>query len=62
MGRQAETTIKVSTCVDVFYSGRDVDSVQGVKELESLEGAINEAGVVFRVDCVSCKRPGLSVL
>jgi hypothetical protein len=50
---KAKTAIKVATLVDVFDGEGSINSVEHVEEAEGLEGAVDEAGVVFRVYCVS---------
>jgi hypothetical protein len=48
-----KTAIEVATLVDVFDGEGGIDSVERVEEAEGLEGAVDEACVVFGVYCVS---------
>jgi hypothetical protein len=59
---KAKTAIKVATLVDVFDGEGSIDSVKRIEEAEGLEGAVDEAGVIFGVYCVSCKCPRLLIL
>ena len=59
---KSKAAVKVATLVDVPDNKLDIDSVKGIEQVEELEGAVDEAGVTFRINRVSNTGSGIGVL
>ena len=57
-----KSSIEVTTVVDIFYSGGDIDTVERFEERQSLKGTVDKSCVIFGIDRIPRERSCLPIL